>query len=260
MMATTLRAKLDAGQTVLGLFTPQASPTQAELLAMSGFDFLICDGEHGEIAPADMTSLALACEAHDCAPLIRVPSIESRVVGRFLDYGAAGVIAPMINSIADGERLLQSALYPPEGSRGLAQTRNTGYGLRGDIADQLAQSNTSTLAIVQIETQEAIDHLDEILSLDRVDIVFVGPADLSSSLGIPMQFTHPKFLEAMMNIATKVKASGKHLGGLIADAEQIPMLHSLGFRFIAVYMDMLLAAACHRFVTDCRSGVSSAAV
>ncbi len=260
MMATTLRAKLDAGQTVLGLFTPQASPTQAELLAMSGFDFLICDGEHGEIEPADMTSLALACEAHDCAPLIRVPSIESRVVGRFLDYGAAGVIAPMINSIADGERLLQSALYPPEGSRGLAQTRNTGYGLRGNIADQLAQSNTSTLAIVQIETQEAIDHLDEILSLDRVDVVFVGPADLSSSLGIPMQFTHPKFLEAMMNIATKVKASGKHLGGLIADAEQIPMLHSLGFRFIAVYMDMLLAAACHGFVTDCRSGVSSAAV
>ena len=257
MTTENIRTKLAAGNAVFGLFTPYSNSMQAGLLARSGFDFLVLDAEHGEIEPADMSALTMACEAQNCAPIVRVPSTDSRVVGRYLDFGATGIVAPMVNSKADGEALLSAALYAPDGIRGLAQTRNLDFGLGGDIPARMTKSNAETLTIAQIETRDAIDNLDEILSLDRLDILFVGPADLSASLGVPMQFTHPDFLTAMMTIAHKVKASGKHLGVLISQPEQIQTLHALGFRVFAGYLDLVIADACRNFVSGCQSVVES---
>lgn len=253
MTASNIRKKLASGESIFGLFTPVAQPKQAELLALLGFDFLIFDGEHGEIEPADTPGLAFACQSNDCSPFIRVPSTDPRVIGRHLDFGAAGIVAPMVNSKSDAESVLSAALYPPIGGRGLAQTRHLNFGLVDDIPYKLEQANADVLIIAQIETREAIEHLDEILTLDRLDILFVGPADLSSSLGVPMQFDHPDFQSAMMTIATKVCSSGKHLGVLVAQPEQIKMLHALGFRMFAGYLDLMIAVSGRTFLQSCRS-------
>ncbi|MBX7482720.1 HpcH/HpaI aldolase family protein [Qipengyuania qiaonensis] len=252
MTAKTVRAKLGGGEAVFGVFTPGSSMAQAEILARAGFDFLILDAEHGTVGPEQVAALAMACEAHGCAPLVRVPSLDRRAIGKPLDFGAVGIVAPMINSRANGEALLTAALYPPHGSRGLAMTRNLGFGMgQGDVAARINAANEAVLTIAQIETREAIANLDEIMSLSRIDVIFVGPADLSSSLGIPLQFTHPDFLGAMMQVATKAREHGKHLGVLVNEPEQIKRLYPLGFRLFAGYLNMMLAKMARRFVVEC---------
>lgn len=256
-MSGELRKKLEAGESVFGVFSPYADVTVTELLTTSGLDFLIFDGEHGALSEESATALVLSCERRGCTPLIRVPSLAGRVIGRFLDFGMQGVVAPMINTAGELNELTQAMLYPPQGSRGFALTRHLDYG-NGDnsVVQALSSNNESLMVIAQVETQQSLDNLDEILADERLDLVFVGPADLSISLGCPLDFNHPKFLEALLKVSAAAQKHQKHLGVLVNQPEQVGMLHSLGFRFFAGYVDSIISSACQDFAEQGATSIS----
>ncbi|WP_153067164.1 HpcH/HpaI aldolase family protein [Steroidobacter cummioxidans] len=256
-MAETLKARMQAGETVLGLLNPYGDPNQAELLAMSGWDFIIFDAEHGSLGPREVQDLVRACERRGCTPLVRTPGREPHMVNRFLDAGSRGIMAPMINDAAGAAELVRAVKYPPLGARGLAPTRAASFGLAGTLSAYIESANSETLVIAQIETAEAVDRVQEILACDQVDVVFIGPADLSTSLGHCMDLKHPKVIGAIQNVARAVAGSGKHLGILIAQPEQAAMARSLGARFIACYMDSVLVGGCRGFVNAARGANAS---
>lgn len=248
MAEKTLKARMRAGETVLGLLNPYRDPNQAELLAMGGWDFMIFDAEHGSLGPREVQDLVRACERRDCTPLVRTPGREAHMVNRFLDAGAQGVMAPMINDAASAAELIRAVKYPPLGARGLAPTRAASFGLAGTLSAYIETANAETLVIAQIETAEAVERVEEILACDQVDVVFIGPADLSTSLGHCMDLKHPTVIGAIQNVARVVAHSGKHLGILIAQPEQAAMARSLGARFIACYMDSVLLSGVRSFL------------
>jgi len=252
-LASILRKRLRAGEELIGIFNPYREPMFAELLAKTGFDFAIFDGEHGLISESDMPALVLAAEQSGCCPLVRTPSMHPRVIGRHLDFGAQGVVAPMINTKDQAAELLSSCLYPPEGARGLAYTRSLGFGLDGSVADAMVRSNRDVLTVAQVETRLAMENLPDILQLERLDMIFVGPADLSVSLGVPLQFDHPKFVQALASIAAQTLKAGKYVGVLIGDPQQIGPLRQMGFRFYACYADTLIASAGRDLLTTLRA-------
>ncbi|MBL4639684.1 MAG: hypothetical protein JKY57_04050 [Kordiimonadaceae bacterium] len=253
MSTCTLLDRLNAGETVFGLFSPYSDVCLAQMAASTGADFIIFDAEHGYVSDLDIPGLALAAEREDCTALVRVPQIEPRTIGRFLDNGAAGIVAPMVNSAADAKALKEALYYPPKGSRGLAPTKNMGFVLGDAVATQILQANNSVLSIAQIETKEAVENLDEILMDENLNVIFVGPADLSTSLGHAMDFDNPMVISTLMEVAQKVNASDKHLGILAQTSEQIQMTHMMGARFIAGYIDTVISTGCQSYLTGART-------
>ena len=252
MQSRDLKRKLDLGQTAIGLLTPYPDPNLAEVMALAGWDFLILDGEHGVVEPSDMAGFARACELRGSVPLARCPSIERGMLSRFLDAGAQGIMAPMIGSAVDARRVIEATKYPPIGKRGLAQARGSGFGVTCPLADFPAASNDSTMVIVQIETAEAVEAIDQIVSTEGVDVFFIGPADLSASFGQPMNIMHADVLGAIGAVSKAVNDSGKTLGVLVSDVSHIPFAKGIGARFIAVYADPLYFSISREFISAIR--------
>ncbi|MBV7257378.1 hypothetical protein KCG44_11335 [Pacificimonas sp. WHA3] len=246
MIRGDLMRRLGNGEVVVGAFSPYREVPLAEQIARA-FDFIVWDGEHGLIEPADTPALSLACHRAECTPIVRVPSPDDRVIGRFLDLGADGIMAPMIETGDQATDLLAAMQYPPQGRRGVAMTRNLEFGMADNIPGLLQNSNKDAIAIAQIETRRAVENIDAILGVAEVDIVFIGPADLSLSLGCPLQFQHPDFIAAVVGIVGKARAAQKHVGILVDSPNQIPALKSLGVRMFACYLDSLLMSAVTEF-------------
>ncbi len=253
MNTHTLLSKLNQGESVFGVFSPYAHSNLSELLSAAGFDFVILDGEHGNISHQDVAANALACEKQKSTCLYRTPNLLTRTIGLALDNGAHGVLAPMINTHEQAKSLSEASNYPPLGKRGLALTRSLEFGLKGDLSTLIKEQIGSTITAIQVETQESINNLDEILKVDEINLVFVGPADLSIDLGCSMDFQHPKFLSGISSIAAKVNASPKHLGVLVTSEEQVEPLQQLGFRLFALYIDQLLSTASTTFLNKVKT-------
>jgi 4-hydroxy-2-oxoheptanedioate aldolase len=231
---TDLKARIHAGDTLIGSFADLASPLAAELLGLAGLDWVVLDLEHGESTEADLLAMLYAVETTPMTALVRVPSAERLRVGRALDLGAAGIMLPQLQSI-DGVREAVTFLrYPPVGQRGVAlRTRGADMGAlgHGDVARVV---NDRIVGIVQIEAPGTVRDVDAIAALDEVDVVFVGPADLSHNLGVPGQFDHPTYLGAIDAVVKACNAHGKAAGILIYDAAALPRHVDLGFRFIGL--------------------------
>jgi len=231
---TDLRTRIRAGETLMGVFSDLASPLAAELCGQAGFDWIILDLEHGAATEADLLSLLYAVETTPMAALVRVPSAERLRVGRALDLGAAGIMLPQLQSI-DGVREAVSYLrYPPVGQRGVAlRTRGGGMGSlgHGDVARVV---NERIVGIVQIESAGTVADADAIAALDEVDVLFVGPADLSHNLGVPGRFDDPTYLAALRTVLDACSRHGKAAGILIYDAAVLARHIDLGFRFIGL--------------------------
>jgi 4-hydroxy-2-oxoheptanedioate aldolase len=223
---------------------------------MAGWDFLIFDAEHGSLDPSDFQNLARACERRGMAALVRTPGREPHMINRFLDGGAKGVMAPLVNDRAAAAQLVQAVKYPPLGSRGLAPARAADFGLGVPLPSIVENANAQTVTIVQIETAAAVDRIGEILAEPHVDVVFIGPADLSTSLGHCMNLSHPVVAGAIQKVAQAVAGSDKHLGILIARPEHMAMALGMGARFIVCYMDSILLNGCRAFL-EVRSGTAA---
>ena len=171
-----------------------------------------------------------------------------------MDTGAQGLHIPMVNSAADAERAVQSVKYHPRGTRGLASVRAADYAQAAPFQDYIQQANRETLVIVHIETAEAVENLREIVAVEGVDVVFIGPTDLSHSLGVAGQMDHPSLQHAMNRITETVGESEAALGILVGNAQAAQQWRERGARYIAVTFESLLTPAVKTYLSTVRAG------
>lgn len=228
------RSRVLAGETLIGSFADLASPHAAELLGQAGMDWTVLDLEHGESTEADLLALLYAVGGTPMAPIVRVPSAERLRVGRALDLGAAGIMLPQLQSADQVREAVTYLRYPPVGQRGVAlRTRGADMGALAH-ADVARVVNERIVGVVQIESRGAVVAADEIAALEPVDVLFVGPADLSHALGVPGRFDDPAYLEAIRGVVAACERHGKAAGILIYDAAALSRHLELGFRFIGL--------------------------
>jgi 2-keto-3-deoxy-L-rhamnonate aldolase RhmA len=250
----SLKSQLRNGEVTIGSWLTLGHPAIAEIMAKAGFDWITVDLEHSSITIDQAEELIRVIDLCQVTPLVRVTNNDPALIKRVMDSGAHGVIVPMINTPAEAERAVAAVRYPPHGTRAIGLARAHGYSLEFERYREWA--DRENVVIVQIEHSEAIGHLDEILAVPGVDGFSVGQYDLSGSLGIPGQFDHPRFLEALEAIrvasARSTKARGYHV---VPPSPQL-VLDKIaeGYTFIAYSDDFLfLGETCRRGVEAIRS-------
>jgi 4-hydroxy-2-oxoheptanedioate aldolase len=243
VIENTTKRRLAGGETLVGSFLRYPVGTLAELMALGGWDFLVLDAEHGGLQPRDVEDLSRACELHDVTPIVRVTSNERSTILRFLDAGAHGIQVPWVESVASAEAAVQAAKYKPRGSRGLAATRSAGFGIHAAYGEYVGESNRETLIVAQIESAEAAANIEEIVGIDDVDVIFVGPTDLSHAMGHVGDPSHPTVQAAIDRIVTATLASDKILGAFASDPADAVAWRKLGARYLCTGLESLMASA-----------------
>src|SRR5439155_14633316 len=210
-----LRARVAAGEATLGTFVGTASAVTAEVCAAAGVDWLLLDLEHGSGGEELVGAVVLAAAAYGVPTVVRVESAARIRVGRVLDLGAAGVMLPRLNSAAEVREALRHLRYPPDGDRGVATyNRACRFGLDPGALDR---ANQEVLAVVQIESARAVEQVEQIAALDGVDVLFVGPRDLSHDLGVPGDLRAPRYLAALERVRAAAHRFGRGCGLLVPD-------------------------------------------
>jgi 4-hydroxy-2-oxoheptanedioate aldolase len=246
------KEKLRNGETVYGCFVRYPNAALIEVLGYCGWDFIVFDGEHGTIEPADCEQMVRAAELQGVTPIVRVPVNQQHVILRFLDTGAQGLHVPMVRSAADAEAVVQSTKYQPRGSRGLAAVRAADYAQRIPFNQYVAQANAETLVVVHIETKDAVERLPEIVRVEGLDVVFLGPTDLSNSLGFPGEMQNPKVQETMQRFVESASGSTVALGIMVPNAEAARQWRGRGARYISVGLEAVLNPACRAYLKSAR--------
>jgi 2-keto-3-deoxy-L-rhamnonate aldolase RhmA len=241
--AHRLRQRIHAGDVLIGTFLNLGSPVAAEICGLGGLDWALLDLEHGTVHEADLLSHVLAAQAGGVPLLVRVEAAARPRIGRALDIGAAGIMAPRIDTCDEAREAIAHMHYGPHGDRGVASyNRACGFGTR---VDAIADARERTTGIVQIESPAAVATSREIAALPGVDVLFVGPGDLTHAMGSSGKVDDPAFLLACREIVDAATAGGKVAGILVPNPERVGWALELGFRFIGVGSDatLLLAAA-----------------
>jgi 2-dehydro-3-deoxyglucarate aldolase len=231
-----LKQKLRAGELTYGTFITSGSPNIVDMLCNFDFDWLAFDMEHSPISIETVSHMIQVLNGSKITPLVRVGHASQENVKLVLDSGAHGIFAPPVNSRADAERAVSLSKYPPRGTRGAGLRKATNYGL--DAAEYFARANDETVVIVQMETQEAIDNLDEILGVEGVDVAFVGMNDLSMSLGLFAERSHPRLQEALTKVVKACATHDKTPGIIVSSGAEAKKATNEGFRFISLSTDM----------------------
>ena len=238
-MSKTLKARMRAGEATVGSWITLGHCAIAEIMAKAGFDWLVVDLEHSTISIERAGELIRTIDQSGVVPLVRLTSNDADLAKRLLDAGAHGIIVPMVNSVEEARHAVAMVRYAPEGTRGVGLARAQGYG--AGFKDYLAwQRDEPPVVIVQIEHAKALDSLDAILAVPGVDGFFVGPYDLSCSLGRPGDFAHPAFLDAMARIRQAGIDRGLPGGMHIVEPDAPALKRALadGHRFIAYSVDI----------------------
>jgi 4-hydroxy-2-oxoheptanedioate aldolase len=231
-----LRRRILAGETVVGTFLNMGSPTATEICGRAGFDWLLIDMEHGTGTDADLLAMLYAARATDTAVIVR-PEVASRPrIGRALDLGADGVMVPQILDAAEARDVANWLRFQPVGKRGVALfTRGLTYGEGGHGGPR--ERNEQIVGMAQVETEQAVADAAQMAALDGVDVLFVGPTDLTHAFGVPGQIDHPSYREAIASVAKAAKAHGKATGVLLWKAEDAKAYAELGFTVFAISSD-----------------------
>lgn len=233
MKKNLIKQKIEEDPTI-GVFHSFDSPDLTEMFGYSGFEFIVLDAEHGNLYPGGCEHLIRAAECSNMTPFVRIPSFERADILKALDRGAMGVLVPMVETKKEAEKIVSLAKYYPLGKRGLAvATRAGGYGKTTTLKAHLATSNSETMVLLQIETKKAVENLEEILTVDGVDLIFIGPSDLSQSLGLPGEISHPQVQKTIEYIIEKTLASGKQVGIFEGNLDAVGKWIDKGIKLIA---------------------------
>jgi len=232
-----VKEKLDSGQTVIGTWSIIPSPLVADILASSGLDFIIIDGEHGSINFETAQEMAMACSSRNVSPIMRIGGVIESDILRALDIGVHGIQVPNIEDALSARKVIHYAKYPPIGNRGFSPfTRAGNYSIESSSTLTL-KANENTLIGLNIEGKNGIKNVDEILSIAEVNIVFIGLFDLSKSLGIPGEIKNPEVLELLKNLVNKINESGKFAGSIATCEDDIVFFESIGIKYILYLVD-----------------------
>ena len=230
----------------------------AETMAHQGWDSLTVDMQHGVVDYQAAATMLAAISTTDVTPLVRVPWLDPGIIMKMLDAGAYGVICPMVNTVADAETLVSACRYPPDGSRSFGPIRALLYA----GADYPKHANDTVIAFAMIETRQALDNLDDILSVDGLDAIYVGPADLSLALGCTPKFDQEEkpVVEAIEMIAAKAREKGVVAGIHNGTPAYALRMIETGYRFVTMASDArFMAAAAKSALAGLRGGMADAA-
>ena len=252
MKPNTIKAKLRAGEAVFGCFVRYPEAGLVELIGYEGWDFVVFDGEHGVIEPRDCEHMVRAAELRGITPIARVTTNAPPVILRYLDTGVQGVHVPWVNTAAEAEAAVRAVKYQPRGTRGLAGVRAADYGQRAPLGEYVRQANAETLVVIHIETIDAVDQLPEILKVDGLDVIFIGPNDLSHSLGVPGEVGHPSVQAAIQRIVDAVVASDLALGIMVSNAQAAGQWRERGARYFAIGFESLWTPAAREYLKAAR--------
>ena len=236
-----LKARLRRGDATFGTFLGAASAVTAEVCAGAGADWVLLDLEHGSGGEEQARDVVPAAASYGVPTIVRAESTERVRAGRLLDLGALGVMFPRIDTSQDAAQALRHLRYPPHGDRGVATyNRMCRFGLDRQA---LHRANDEIIGVVQIETLGALQSVAEIAELDGVDILFVGPLDLSYALGVPGDLTAPVFTDALDRVLDAARRAGKAAGYLVPDGTAAGRMAEDGWQFLAIGSDTTVLAA-----------------
>ena len=252
MRKNLTKAKIKAGEVTYGVFIPFSSPNIVEIIGFLGFDFVIIDAEHGPMGPDGCEHMVRAADYSNITPIIRVAVNTQQNILRYLDIGALGVQMPMINTKEEAEKVVRSVKYPPLGSRGLAGMRASHYGLTGLIGDYVKEANEETLIIVHVETMQAVENLAETLTVPDIDVVFIGPTDLSSAMGYPGQIQHPEVQAMIEKLVMQINKAGKVAGTIALDLDTLRKSKERGFQYIAYSVSPMIVKSAQEYLKVAR--------
>jgi len=237
-----IRKRALAGEMLGGAWLSLASPVAAEITSRSGFDWILFDLEHGFGDNNDLLHQLQAIEASPTVGIVRVPAIDGPIFKRVLDLGPAGLMIPNVSTAEAAVELVRQARIPPLGVRGAAQsTRASGYGF--GYERYIAEANANLLMVAQIESREGVENAESIAAVDGIDVLFVGPLDLSIDMGLPAERPRGEFADAVAKVARAARQHGKAAGVLVRNVEQARDYAELGFTFIAMGSDRGLIAS-----------------
>jgi 2-dehydro-3-deoxyglucarate aldolase len=231
--------RLRNNEPALGGWVMTNSVVAAEIMAQAGFQWVCVDAEHSQVTTETAVNMFRAIERYGAEPFVRISLNDEVEIKQFMDMGARGIIVPMIKSYEEVKRAISYIKYAPQGNRSFALPRCTGYGQWS--AEYFERSNSETFFGIMIEHIDAVADLDQIFACKEIDAVFVGPYDLSGSMGIPGQFDHPDFKSTLDLIYKKAEDHGVTLGfhEVHPTKEKIQALLDRGLRFIACGLDTI---------------------
>ncbi len=239
---TFLHDRVAAGERLFGTWCNLGSSITVEMAGIAGFDWVLLDLEHGVGDQESLVAQVQAAAAATTAPIVRIAWNDPVRFKRVLDLGVSGVMVPYVQTADEAYAAVRAMRYPPDGVRGVASlTRATGFGTA--FADYFDRANRELLTVVQIETPTAVENVDQIAAVDGVDVLFIGPLDLSTALGIQGQYSNPHFLDAVDAVTNAARNHGKASGTLVLDPAMLDPMVERGMTFIAMGSDGGLVAA-----------------
>lgn len=244
-----------AGKTAFGVFQGIGSSAVSAILASAGFDWMLVDMEHGAMGIETAGDMLSAIGNGGPTPMVRVAANDPATIKRALDAGAQGVMIPMVNSPAEARQALQSCKYPPQGIRGTGAGRASLYGVRWQ--EYLDTANEQVMVLLQAEHRDAVAHIDEILAVPGIDVIFVGPYDLACSMGHPREPGHAEVEEAIATVLAAAQRASVTPGIFCMDPLAAGLRARQGFRFIATGLDsIMLNTAARQVLQTALSGTA----
>lgn len=227
------------GEAQIGLWLSSTSSYMAEIAATAGYDWLLIDGEHAPNTIQDLYHQLQAIAPYASQPVIRPVEGNRSLIKQVLDIGARTLLIPMVESAEQAREIVSAMRYPPEGVRGVGASvaRAARW---GRVDNYMARANDALCLLIQVESKTALDNLDEILQVDGIDGVFIGPADLSASLGYPDNAGHPEVQRIIEQSIRRIREAGKAAGFLAVDPAMAQKCLAWGANFVAVGVDTML--------------------
>ncbi len=241
MRGNPVKEKLLAGQPAFGAFGWEfLVPGLPQIVKAAGAEFLLIDMEHAGTSYETLKQQVALSRGIDLVPMVRVPANQYHYISRALDLGAMGIMAPMVGSAEEARHIVSCTRYPPDGRRGAAFGFASDDYLGGSVTEKIKIANARTLVICLIETEEGVRNIDEIAAVPGVDVLWLGHFDMTNFLGIPAQFDHPKYIDAIDRMVAAARKHHKVLGFMSADDQWSRTYWNKGFRLFAYGVDSML--------------------
>jgi 4-hydroxy-2-oxoheptanedioate aldolase len=232
-----IKQKLESGKCVIGTWSIIPSSIVTDIICSAGLDFIIIDAEHGPITFETAQEMAITCESRGVSPIMRVGDIHEADILKALDIGMHGIQIPNINNIEDVNKVIQYAKYPPIGNRGFSPFTRAGEYSLGSATKLTSEANDNILIGINVEGVNAINNIDEILSVEELDVVFIGLFDLSKALGIPGEVNDSRVIRHLEELSKKISAAGKYPGTIATSVEKMNSFIDIGVKYILYLVD-----------------------
>lgn len=249
MEINKLKQKLLNGQTVYGPFCKLQDPSVVEIAALAGLDFVILDMEHGPLSVESVQTIARAAQAKGIEVVVRVTENSASDILRILDVGVNSIQVPQVNTAADAQKVVDASFFYPKGERGMCRYVRAASYTGVEKKEYFSSANLGTLTIVHIEGNIGLQNLEKIVSLDGIDIVFLGPYDLSQSCGYPGQTNHPEVINKMKEAVMLAKANNKIIGTFCESPSDAHKWRDLGVQYISYSVDVGIILNAYKEIT-----------